>query len=138
MLQGDGTRSTISETTYDANTKSYQRLSLALNKAKLSLSRSLMDKLIIIPQLLSAVKPAYNSANMGRETSPITLNKTSDVYLTLLVRVVSPFKLIMQNHVNTPNLGSLTVTTWDNTNKRYVATFTGSAIGNAEFKCLCR
>lgn len=136
MLQGDGNTAegTISETTYDANTKSYQATFTGTKQGKAQFISIIDGQTYNNTSTTVTVKPAYNSANMGRETSPITLNKTSDVYLTLLDASGQPIQVdnakIM---LNTPNLGSLTVTTWDNTNKRYVATFTGSAIGNAEF-----
>ncbi len=136
MLQGDSNTAegTISKTTYDANTKSYQATFTGTKQGQAKFISVIDGQTYNDVSTNVTVNPAYSSANMDKETSPITLNETSDVYLTLLDASGQSIQVDNTNiKLNTPSLGTLTATKWDNTNKRYAATFTGSAIGNADF-----
>lgn len=124
----------ISETIYDANLMTYKATFTGTKEGEADFIPVINGQTYNDITADVMVKPLFSSASMDKESSPITLNNTSDVYLTL--KDADGNSLQTDNvsiALDTPTLGNLTLTKWDNVNKRYVATFKGTQIGIANF-----
>lgn len=125
---------TLSTTTYNDSTKTYSAIFTGKKVGNVEFIPVINGQAHseIVANVM--VEDLFTSANMDREASPITLNKQSDVYLSFKDASGTNINVDNANIIlSTPTLGNLTATTWDNTNKRFVATFTGTAMGTATF-----
>lgn len=127
-------KGSISKTTYDEKSMEYKATFTGTKEGEADFITVINGQTYNELVNVVMVEPLFSSASMSNELSPITLNNTSDVYLTL--KDVSGNSIQIDNvsiALDTPNLGNLTLTKWDNVNKRYVATFKGTQIGVANF-----